>query len=236
MRIAVAEIRDDVAGYLQEVLSSIPQYIGDTEIKRAVMASTDEVTPLLPNSWHDNESKKVVGLMIEPPTVASTNLVAGTKPLPTDCLEVGEFDLNEINQRAFTVYSKADFAARKARMGRLPVPGLFEMVFYQEGRNLRFWYIPTTDRTVEMSYIPRCADPANNGGYFLIAERARPLIVAHAAATLKLKDLKPEDYKVLWDNFYQKWALAVTMQAQRIANDPFVRRGSPVVPISAQGT
>jgi hypothetical protein len=234
MRIAVAEIRDDVAGYLQEVLSSIPQYIGDTEIKRAVMASTDEVTPLLPNSWHDNESKKVVGLIIEPPTVAPANLAAGTNLLPTDCLEVGDFDLNEVNQRAFTVYSKADFAARKARMGRLPVPGLFEMVFYQEGRNLRYWYLPTTTKTVEMSYIPRCADPANNGGYFLIAERARPLIVSHAAATLKLKDLKPEDYKVLWENFYAKFQLAVSMQYQKIMNDPFVRRGQPVIPVGGQ--
>jgi hypothetical protein len=206
------------------------------------MASTDEIHPLLPNGWHDKESRKTETLTFDLDVAVPVHagpLWAGRYPLPSDCLEVGEFDLNEVNQRAFTVYSKADFAARKARMGRLPVPGLFEMVFFQEQRNLRFWYIPTGVKHVEMTYIPRTvnnstADPATNGGYFLMAERARPLIVAHAVATLKLKDLKPEDYKVLWENFYTKFTLAVTMQYQKIMNDPFVRRGQPIIPVGGQ--
>ena len=235
MRVPIADFRDDIAGYLQEVLSSTPSYIGDTVIVRAGRQSADEIHPMLPNSWHDEDSKKVTTLTIPASGVGepgvSTGLTAGTKALPSDCLEVGSFDLNEVNQRAFIVYDGADFAARKARMGPSPVSGLFEMVFHQQGKSLRYWYKPSATKSVEMTYIPRCPDPSAVGNVMLIAERAKPLIVAHAAATLKLKDLRAEDYKVLWELFVSKWSMAVVAQYTKILNDPFVRRGAPIIPV-----
>jgi hypothetical protein len=232
-RIIASEIIDDVNGYLQQSLSSVPQYPGDNIVVAAVRASADEISPMLPSTWHDDESKRIAVLNLGG-YAAPANLQAGMYPLPDDCLAVSSFDLNELNQKAYVIYDGADFAARKARMGRLPVPGLFEMIFYQIGRNLHYWYVPAVIKAVQMTYITRCADPANNGGYFLFAERARPLIVAHAVATLKLKDLKPDDYKVLWDMFVSKWQMAVVGQYTAILNDPFRRRGQPVIPVGGQ--
>jgi hypothetical protein len=236
MRVPTGEMRDEISSYLQQTLGSSPQYIGDNIIVDAVMRSADEITPMLPNSWHDDESKKMQTIDVSNYTLfgMGASLRPGWWSLPADCLEARNIDLNEPDERSFIVYSEADFAARKARMGRLPVPGLFEMVFYQQGRKMLQWYNPTAGigKNANLSYVVKCADPADRGGYFYISERGRPLIVAHAVAHLKLQDLRNEDFKLLWQLFIQKWSMAVTAVATTIANDPFVHKGNPVVPIS----
>jgi nucleoid DNA-binding protein len=51
-------------------------------------------------------------------------------------LEARNIDLNEPDERSFIVYSEADFAARKARMGRNPATG--EAIQIKAKRVVRF--------------------------------------------------------------------------------------------------
>jgi len=233
MRILAADLQADVGGYIQEVLSSTPQFPDGPVVNRTILQSADEIHPMLPNGWHDNESTRVapINLAVTSSPVIAPPLYAGLQALPSDCLELDSFDLCEVGQRTRVVYNGAEFAAIKAQMGAIPVPGMLTIVFYQEGRNLRYWHVPAATKWAYMRYTRRSPNPSATGGYFEIAERAVPLVVAHAAATLKLKDLRPEDSQVLWARFIQKWQMAVVGQATKIANDPFTLRGKPIVPV-----
>lgn len=237
MRILAADLQADVSGYIQEVLSSTPQFPDSVVVNKTIVDSANEVTPMLPNGWHDNESTRVTPINLAVTSVPSIAppLYAGLQVLPSDCLELDSFDLCEVGQRTRVIYDGAEFAAVKAQMGVTPVPGMLTIVFYQEGRNLRYWHIPAATKWAYMRYTRRSPNPSTTGGYFEIAERAVPLVVAHAAATLKLKDLRSEDSQVLWNRFREKWQQAVIGAYTKIKNDPFVLRGQPLIPIAGGG-
>jgi len=227
MKVAVAEQVAEVQRYLSEVLGSEASFFDEQWCIRNTVQGCNAIHPMLPNSWfspQDSDVKKVAWIALRVQAMYYNG--DQTIDLPDDLLDLRGVNLQKALGAVRVFYDYGKFAAEKANMGDTAVPGLSRLIVFQDTNKLRYWPPVTTQTPITIDYITRGVHPSENPagvGYFSIAERARPIITAWTAARGQWADMEPAQAQALAQAYKEELAMAIQMQAARVADDPFRR-------------
>jgi len=186
-----------------------------------LLQSLKETLPILPNGWLENYSLKHIPFPMTPNGSGPWGQPRG--PLPTDFLDLRGVEVAEPRAVVRLFYSFNEYQAAKSQM---TLTTLGEYLFIQQGGWLEWWPQLAQQKAATISYVSLPTEPTQQTDNFYCPDRALDIVIDRAAANFKVGDISPDQAAALLRQRDATLAMAMGLQAQKVADDPFVvKRG-----------
>jgi hypothetical protein len=220
-RFPIDEVVEEVQRICSDVTGSEAEFFTPEICKRYLIKGYNRVMPMAPNDWQDGDT--LINMPFDLPAEtgdAPTGANFAHKPLPSVLLDLRGIAAFEPRAQIRLMHDYNDFGLAKSRMNS-PTPNLLHMIFMRQGSNLHYWYRPSVMVRTSISFVRNAIDPDLNGGYFVCSERALPIVESWTAARGKWDGMKPDEARVLNQQYMEDISMAFQLERRKKIQDPY---------------